>query len=139
MDHGVNDMMLEISTLECPCCKKRFYSEYEHGGSIEHENSYENTEWFVSSFDNGRDKEKLFLWAINLDDNFCDIKDREYSVGMDIFNCVLKRMKICGRYDIYIWLESKEHEVKNKYNDIRIKVIEKLKKKIEKEKSKLIT
>ena len=124
-------------STECPCCKKIFYEEYYSGGSIEHENSYNNREVFVSRWDSGYDSEKLFLWAINLDGNHCNIKDNKIKAGREIFNCVLIWLKQNGRDDIYDWLKAKENEIAERYNKVRHVVINDLKKQIEKEEAKL--
>jgi len=130
-------MSFKNTTLQCPCCKKIFATEYYHGGSIEHENSHYNRNVFIHRFDSDYNRDDLFLWAINLDGNHCNIKDNTIDVGREIFNCTLIWLLRNERNDMHDWLKNKEHEIADRYNSVRHIVINELKNQIKKEEMKL--
>ena len=124
-------------TLECPNCGKAFSTEYHHGGSIEHENTLTNLGGFVRQWCAGGDKERLFLRAINLDGNHCNIKDNAHAVGVDIFKCVLLWMKRNQHREIYEYLFSRRHEIREKYNAVIYESIDQLEEDIDDLRSRL--
>ena len=99
-------MNFKRTTIQCPCCDKEFSTEYYHGGSIEHENTLNNLGVFVGRWNRGWDKDDLFLHAINLDGNHCNIKDNRFEVSADIFKCVLLWMQKNKHGEIYDYLQS---------------------------------
>lgn len=131
-------MGFKTTTMQCLCCQKVFYHEYGHGGAIEHENMLRNMHIFVSRWDSGYDKDALFLDTIELNGNHRNVKNNRIKVGREIFKCVLIWMQQNGREDIYGWLKSKEHEIVEKYNDVRRIEIGNLKRQIEKEQAAIV-
>ncbi len=130
-------MGFKRTILECPNCGKDFSTEYYHGGAIEHENTLRNLGTFVSQWDEGQDKESLFLRAINLDGNHCNIKDNSFEVGADIFKCVLAWMGRNQHKEIYEYLYGRRHEIKEKYNAVINESIKELEEDTDTQKSRL--
>ncbi len=113
--------------LQCPCCGKVFTTEYHHGGAIEHINSHRNMRVFVRRWHNNHNKNDLFLWAINLEGNHCNIKDNRIAIGRDIFNCTVTWMLDNDEPKIAQYLLGREDDIKVEDNRITLESIELLK------------
>ena len=120
-------MIRKNTEIKCNCCGLTFWTEYYHGGSIEHDN-YTN-DWnmnvMVNRFKEADDKGKyrLFLDSITLDENLCNMKDHTYKVGMQIFECRLKWLSNNGHIEVVEYLESNRINIKNEFNKVTKAII----------------
>lgn len=134
-----------ITKYKCSTCGKEWVYPYYHGGSIEHNNCTDDYNMNVA-VNRTRSKnassfaglEYFFEQSINLDGNYCNIKDNTYKVGLEIFNCQILWLKKHGHNDLAEYLESREHEIKDYYNEITKHKINEKEKEIEDLKKDLI-
>lgn len=117
-------MKFKDTKISCSNCDKEFYSEFWGGGSIEHDNIISNMHVYVNHWElakKGDDfytKERSFLALINLDGNYCNIKDNEYKTGVSIYKCALKWLENNGLVDFYKYIKSRECDISAEYNRI---------------------
>ena len=131
-------MGFKRTVLQCPNCKGGFSTEYHHGGSIEHENILRNLDTLVGRWNMGRDKDKLFLYTINLEGNHCNIKDNSIEVGLDIFKCVLLWLQKNEHEEIYEYLKGREDEIEGEYNAVVEESIRELEEEIKSQKARIL-
>lgn len=122
--------------LKCNNCGKEFVSEFYEGGSIDHDN-YTN-DWnmnvFVNRFNNGDNyytHDELFKDSITLVGNLCNIKNNDYKIGIEIFECRIIWLKKYGYDKIAEYLESRRNDIKAEFNKIIYQQIEEKEKEIE--------
>lgn len=107
--------------LKCPCCKKEFWTPYYHGGSIEHYNVIRNIECYIARYKEGQD---VLRDLANIDGNFCNVKDLTYEVGIEIFECAIKALRMKSENKMADDLESRSEEIKWYYNEVTYQYIE---------------
>lgn len=123
------------TTLECPCCKKTFWSECNHGGAIEHNNVLSNISCYIARY---RDGEDVLRSLANIDGIFCNIKDNSYKVGVEIFKCAIIALRLNCENEMADELESRFDEIKGFYNEVTNEYIKENQKELEKLKGRLI-
>ena len=115
-------MINKRTELKCDCCGLTFISEYNHDGSIQHEN-YTcdwNMEVFVKRFLQANEDEKyeLFQNSIMLGEDLCNIKHHTYKVGLQVFECRLLWLKKRGYDEIAQYLENNRKNIVPEYDKI---------------------
>jgi hypothetical protein len=120
-------MVQKETKLKCKCCGLTFWTEYYHGGSIEHDNytNDRNMNIIANQFKTADDEEKyrLFLDSITLDENLCNMKDHTYKVGMQVFECRLKWFGNNGHNEIVEYLETNRKNIKSEFNKVTNAII----------------
>lgn len=126
-------MIIKEEKLKCDCCSKEFFSEYYHGGSIEHNNYTDdyNMHNAVKKIEEDKEyKRKFFLDSIALSGNPSNIKDNTYEVGYDIYKCRILWLQKNGYNEIAEWLESQEKFIIPEFEKVLLQQINEKKKEI---------
>ena len=110
--------------LKCSCCGSEFTRNYFYGGFIDHSNVVNNTDAHIIRWDkDDQYRRKMFLEALGIDGNLCDIKDATVKVATEKFNCTIKYLDSCGRSDISSYLNENRSMINLEFIKIRKSLI----------------